>query len=109
MKNNVTTTGSSRSIEQDFAAYDSLPPAVQRAIQESAFSACCDWVKMMFKACRKAHPGAQEIVAALQLRRVEHDEIDAFSNQHRRRYGVPTPHAAAEVSIQRYHGRRASR
>ena len=88
----------------DWAAYDKLPPAIQRRLHEHAYDAWSVNALMLWRHYRRLHATAERAQRAL-LRYLDHCERlerRAFAADYARRHGESLPHEAAGVAVLRY-------
>ena len=87
----------------DWAAFEALPPAVRRRMQEHAYDAWAVNALFLWRAFRRAGGGARAERRLLRyLDECEALERAAFSDIFRREHGVPLPHIAAAATVLRY-------
>jgi hypothetical protein len=88
----------------DWAAYEALPPAVRRRIQEHAYDAWAVNAAMLWRSFRRQT--ASSVRAERRLLRYldecEALERVAFADAFARAYGASLPHQAADVAVLRY-------
>ena len=88
----------------DWAAYDRLPAAIRRRLNEHAYDAWSVNALMLWRRYRRLHPTEQRAQRAL-LRYLDHCERlerRAFAGDYARRHGHALPHQAARVAVLRY-------
>lgn len=88
----------------DWAAFDSLPPAVRRRLQEHAYDGWAVNAVMKLREFRlkKASSALAERAMLRFLDECESLEREAFDAEHRQRHGAPLPHVAANATVVRY-------
>ena len=88
----------------DWAAFDSLPPAIRRRLHEHAYDAWAVNALILWKIFRRQTASSARGVKRLlnHLRTCERLELEAFADAYSRRWGATLPHVAAQASTLRY-------
>ncbi len=87
-----------------WAAYDLLPAAIRRRLNEHAYDAWSVNALMLWRRYRRLHPTERRAQRAL-LRYLDHRERlerHAFAGDYAHRHGHVLPHEAARVAVLRY-------
>jgi hypothetical protein len=94
----------------DWAAFDALPPAVRRRMQEHAYDAWSVNALMLWRSFRRKLACSERAERRLlrYLDQCEALECAAFADAYHRRYAQPLPHVAAGGSVLRYACNRGS-
>jgi hypothetical protein len=87
----------------DWAAFDALPAAVRRRLQEHAYDAWAVNALVLWRRFRRKHASSARALRSLlrYLDECEALERDAYAAAYRARHGLPLPHLAAGVSVLR--------
>jgi hypothetical protein len=90
----------------DWAAFESLPPAIRRRMHEHAYDAWTVNALIMWRTFRRqlASSTRAERRMLRYLDECEALERDAFAGAYKAATGLPLPHLAAGVPVLRYHG-----
>ncbi len=90
----------------DWAAFDALPAAIRRRLQEHVYDAWTVNALMLWRAFRRKRDSAERAQRALlrYLDQCEQWEREAFAAAYQRSYGTALPHMAAGATVQRYGG-----
>jgi hypothetical protein len=81
-----------------WVAFDALPRDLRRALWESPVPINPVSVAAALEQSRPIH-------VLSRIRQSVRDEIELYSEEHRRRYGRELPHVAAEATVQRYNAK----
>lgn len=101
----LTTVG------DDQAAFDQLPPWIRRAVGENVDKVNSVQVLAFLRSIERqvrefgGHSMEAEVWTMRKLLARESQEIDAFSEMYRAKYGRPTAHVGADATVQRYGSR----
>jgi len=92
----------------DWAAFDSLPPAIRRRLHEHAYDAWAVNALILWKIFRRQTASSARGVKRLlnHLRTCERLELEAFADAYSRQWGGTLPHVAAQASTLRYRAHR---
>ena len=88
----------------EWAAFDQLPAAIRRRLNEHAYDAWAVNALMLWRHYRRLHRTLDRAERALlrYLDYCERLERRAFAARYVRRYGEPLPHDAARIPVLRY-------
>lgn len=111
---NATSSGEQLTFQEpaeDLAAFDALPPALQRQVDGNNTKMAASWALDQLRRARRIGMSPDEAVASVcrKILLTESYEIAVFAGEFRGKYGTALPHVAADASIQRYGARGPSR
>jgi len=94
-----------------WAAFDSLPPAIRRHLQEHAYDPWAVNALALWRMFRRQAgcPRRAERRLLRHMRECEAEELRTFAAAFQARYGTPYPHVAAQASVLRYASATAGR